>query len=81
MADTNFAMMGESDDLPRTLRREKEARERAAREEEARKRNATLTHDYDDNHRAAVDDRAARAGEFAAAGGGVVTGFDVPFFR
>ena len=39
MADTNFAMMGESDDLPRTLRREKEARERAKREEEARKRN------------------------------------------
>ena len=81
MADTNFAMMGESDDLPRTLRREKEARERAKRQEEARKRNATLTHDYDNNHRAAVDDRAARAGEFAAAGGGVVTGFDVPFFQ
>jgi hypothetical protein len=78
VADTNFAMMGEADDLPRTLRREKEARERAAREAEARKRNATLTHDYDNNHRAAADDRAARAGEFAA-GGGVVTGFDVPF--
>src|SRR3984893_18089672 len=73
-------MMGEADDLPRTLRREKEARERAAREAEARKRNATLTHDYDGNHRAAVDDRAAHAGEFAAAGGGVVTGFDETFF-
>ena len=54
MADTNFAMMGEADDLPRTLRREKEARERAKREEEARKRNATLTHDYDANQRTAM---------------------------
>jgi hypothetical protein len=71
VADTNFAMMGEADDLPRTLRREKEARERAKREEEARKRNATLTHDYDANQRAAVEDRAD----------GIVTGFDVPFFK
>jgi hypothetical protein len=80
VADTNFAMMGEADDLPRTLRREKEARERAKREEEARKRNATLTHDYDANQRAAVEDRAARGAEFATAGG-IVTGFDVPFFK
>jgi hypothetical protein len=74
---TDFSMMADADDQPRTLRREREARERATREAEARKRNATLTHDYDANHRTAVADRSARAGELAAAG--IVTGFDVPF--
>ena len=80
MADTNYSMMEDADDLPRTLRREREARERAAREVEARKRNATLTHDYDARHgsASAVSDRPAH-GQGAAAG--VVTGFDVPFFQ
>lgn len=82
MADTNFAMMGEADDLPRTLRREKEARERAKREDEARKRSATLTHDYDARERAtsAGSERGGYAADLAG-GGGVVTGFDVPFLH
>ena len=48
MTDTDFPLLAdeEIDDLPRTLRREREARERATREEEARKRAATLTHDF-----------------------------------
>ena len=81
MTETNFSLMadGELDDLPRTLRREREARERAKREEEARKRKATLTHDYDANHRSAAADRPAHVQEAAAAG--VVTGFDVPFLH
>jgi hypothetical protein len=74
---TDFSMT-DADDLPRTLRREREARERAAREAETRKRNATLTHDYDANHRSAVADRPAYVQGAAA---GVVTGFDVPFFH
>jgi hypothetical protein len=78
VADTNFSMMEDADDLPRTLRREREARERAARETETRKRNATLTHDYDANHRSPVADRPAHVQGAAA---GVVTGFDVPFFQ
>jgi hypothetical protein len=81
VADTDFAMMADADDLPRTLRREREARERAARETEARKRNATLTHDYDARHdSAAVSDRRAHRQD-AGAAAGVVTGFDVPFFQ
>ena len=78
MADSNFATMTDADDLPRTLRREREARERAKREEETRKRNATLTHDYDANHRSDVADRPAR---LHGMGAGVVTGFDVPFLH
>ena len=80
MTDTEFAMMADADDLPRTLRREREARERAAREAEARKRNATLTHDYDANHGSAVAERPMHL-QGAGATGGVVTGFDVPFFQ
>jgi hypothetical protein len=40
MSDTNFALSADSDfdDLPRTLRREKEARAREAREREAREK-------------------------------------------
>jgi hypothetical protein len=77
VADSNFAMT-DTDDLPRTLRREREARERAAREAEARKRNATLTHDYDANHRSVAADGPAHVQGAAA---GIVTGFDVPFFH
>ena len=45
MADPNFAPIGDdsSDDLPRTFRREKEAREREARERAARERAAAPT--------------------------------------
>ncbi len=78
MADTNFAGIADADDLPRTLRREREARERAKREEDARKRNATLTHDYDANHASLAADLPAHARGAAA---GVVTGFEVPFFH
>jgi hypothetical protein len=78
VAEPNFAAIAEADDLPRTLRREREARERAKREEETRKRNATLTHDYDANQRSMAAEGPAR-GRLAAAG--IVTGFDVPFFH
>jgi hypothetical protein len=78
VAEPNFAAIAEADDLPRTLRREREARERAKREEETRKRNATLTHDYDANQRSAVADLPAHLHGYA---GGVVTCFDVPFFH
>jgi hypothetical protein len=37
---------GDVDDLPRTFRREREAREREAREREDKARAATLTHDF-----------------------------------
>lgn len=77
MTEANFSVMGDADDLPRTLRREREARERAKREEEERKRKATLTHDYDVRLEREVD-RPARV---LAAAGGVVTGFDVPFLH
>ena len=79
MAEPNFAAIADADDLPRTLRREREARERAKREEETRKRNATLTHDYDANRRSMVADDGPAHGQLAVAG--VVTGFDVPFFH
>jgi hypothetical protein len=78
VAEPNFAGIADADDLPRTLRREREARERAKREEEARKRNATLTHDYDANRANALADRPLHA---QGAGVGIVTGFDVPFFH
>src|SRR4029078_79154 len=78
VAEPNVAAIAEADDLPRTLRREREARERAKREEETHKRNATLTHDYDANQRSLAAEGPARA-QLAAAG--IVTGFDVPFFH
>ena len=48
MTDTYFPLLGDdhSDDLPRTLRRERDAREREARERNAKARAATLTHDF-----------------------------------
>jgi len=78
VAEPNFAAIAEADDLPRTLRREREARERAKREEETRKRNATLTHDYDANQRSMAAEGPGRA---QLPAGGLVTGFDVPFFH
>jgi hypothetical protein len=60
------------DDLPRTLRREREARERAKREDEDRKREATLTF---------APERGSGTGGYAGqeAVPAVVTRFDVPF--
>ena len=75
MASVDFPLMADegSDDLPRTLRREREARERAAREREAKARSATLTHDF-----GASD--ARRSGRPAEAlSGTTVDRFDVPF--
>ena len=77
MTDANFSLMMDEalDDLPRTVRRERDA-QRAAREDEARKRAAKLTYgfaagarrdDYDDGEREAMP--------------AVVTRFDVPFVR
>ncbi len=65
-----------AEDLPRTLRREKEARERASREREAKARAATLTHDF-----GASDAREHRRTRSDADAGTVVSRFDVPFFH
>lgn len=75
MASIDFPLTADegSEDLPRTLRREKEARERAAREREVKARAATLTHDF-----GASDTRGE--GSVPTDGiGGAVTRFDVPF--
>jgi hypothetical protein len=76
VTDTDFPLLAdeEIDDLPRTLRREREARERATREEEARKRAATLTHDFGVS-------RVTPAAPGPDAVPAAVTRFDVPFFR
>ena len=76
MASVDFPLMADegSDDLPRTLRREREARERAAREREAKARGATLTHDF-----GASDAREDRASRAEAGSGTTVDRFDVPF--
>jgi hypothetical protein len=76
VTDTDFPLLAdeEIDDLPRTLRREREARERATREEEARKRAATLAHDYGVGS-------APNPGYGPEAVPAAVTRFDVPFFR
>ena len=71
MTEANFSMMIDDavDDLPRTFRRERDARERAKREEEERKRVATLAFNPDTER---------FEGEGVPA---VVTRFDVPFTR
>lgn len=77
MASVDFPLMADegSDDLPRTLRREREARERAAREREAKARAATLTHDFGASD--AREDRSSRAD--AVFSGTTVDRFDVSF--
>jgi hypothetical protein len=65
-----------AEDLPRTLRREKEARERAARDREAKARAATLTHDF-----GASDARREQAVAVDAGAGVSVSRFDVSFFH
>lgn len=76
MASVDFPLMADegTDDLPRTLRREREARERASREKEAKARAATLTHDFGASD--ANDDRRSHADPGSAT---AVTRFDVPF--
>ena len=56
VSEVNFTLLADEgiDDLPRTLRRERDARERAAREEEERKRRATRTHDFEPLGRASL---------------------------
>ena len=76
MASVDFPLMADegAEDLPRTLRREREARERAAREKEAKARAATLTHDF-----GMSDERVDARMPYEAAAGTAVTRFDVPF--
>ena len=84
VSEVNFTLLADEgiDDLPRTLRRERDARERAAREEEERKRLATRTHDFEP-----MAASLAPAGYAAPRLAGsdavpaVVTQFDVPFLR
>lgn len=79
---TNFSLTADEgpDDLPRTLRREREARLAEAREREARQRSGTLTHNFgapDPGYRAQAQPHAPELDAVPAA----VTRFDVPFFR
>lgn len=76
MASVDFPLMADegSDDLPRTLRRERDARERAAREKEQKARAATLTHDF-----GASDLRHEPALSADAGTGVAVSRFDVSF--
>ena len=78
MASVDFPLMADegSDDLPRTLRREREARERAAREREAKARAATLTHDFGASD--AREDRSHCSADGASAAR-PSTRFDVSF--
>ena len=74
MTDTYFPLLGDdhSDDLPRTLRRERDAREREARERDAKARAATLTHDF------RSQEPAFNAAPMALSPAAVMR-FDVPF--
>jgi len=75
VASVDFPLTADEglDDLPRTLRREREARERAARQKEAKARAATLTHDF------GASDIQEHAYAAEAPTGTAVTRFDVPF--
>jgi hypothetical protein len=77
VTDANFSLMMDEalDDLPRTVRRERDA-QRAAREDEERKRAAKLTYGF-----AAGARRDDYEGAEPDAMPAVVTRFDVPFVR
>jgi hypothetical protein len=82
VSEVNFTLLADEgiDDLPRTLRRERDARERAAREEEERKRRATRTHDFEPLAPSlAPASYAAPKHAGADAVPAIVTRFDVPF--
>jgi hypothetical protein len=74
VTDTYFPLLGDdhSDDLPRTLRRERDAREREAREREAKARGPTLAQDF------RSQEPALSAAPMALAPATVMR-FDVPF--
>ncbi len=77
---TDFLLTADdgADDLPRTLRRERDARLQEAREREARERAGTLTHDFGASDAGYGAQGLRHAPEPVAA---AVTRFDVPFFR
>ena len=77
MTDANFSLMMDEalDDLPRTVRRERDA-QRAAREDEARKHAAKLTYGFSSGVSRDDYDGAERDAMPA-----VVTRFEVPFVR
>jgi hypothetical protein len=74
VSDTYYPLLGDdrSDDLPRTLRRERDAREREAREREAKARGPTLAQDF-------RSQEAAFNGAPMALAPATVMRFDVPF--
>jgi hypothetical protein len=76
VASVDFPLTADegSDDLPRTLRRERDARERARREKEAKARAATLTHDF-----GAADVRREEILPAEAGSGVAVSRLDIPF--
>lgn len=79
---TNFSLTadGGPDDLPRTLRREREARLAEAREREVRERSSTLTHGFgasDPEYKTHTQPHASELQPVAAE----VTRLDVPFFH
>jgi hypothetical protein len=80
VTDTDFPPLADEgpEDLPRTLRREREARQRAMREEEARRRGDSLTPDFRDHAPQPAVAHTSYAGDPA---GATVTRINVPFFR
>ncbi len=81
MTNADFSLTVDDcpDDLPRTLRRERDARLQEAREREARERAGTLTHSFgasDAGYGTQGQRHAPEPQPVAAA----VTRFDVPFF-
>lgn len=77
MTDTDYPLLADEgpEDLPRTLRRERDARQRARREEEARERGDTLSHDL------AAPEAVVRTDYAHEPVTGVVRRIEVPFFR
>ena len=80
MTNANFSLTVDDgpDDLPRTLRREREARLAEAREREARERSGALTHGFGASDAGyGAQAHAPKPQPVPAA----VTRFNVPFFR
>lgn len=81
MTNMDFALAdGGPDDLPRTLRREREARERAKREDEERKLKGTRTHDFEPASVAPASYPVPRPAGLDATPA-TVKRFEVPFFH
>ncbi len=81
MTNANFSLTvdDDPDDLPRTLRRERDARLHEAREREARERAGTLTHSFGASD-AGYDTQGQRHAPEPQPVAAAVTRFDVPFF-